>query len=54
MSKRTATEVKHDLLTQLPVQYHVLVEELDAHRRYAWSRYFRTKEQLDALKAKKG
>lgn len=54
MTKRTAGEVKHDLLAKIPVSLHPLVEEFDKHRRYAWSRYFQVMKRLDSLKAKKG
>lgn len=54
MTKRSAAEVKTELLSQIPVSLHPLVEEFDKYRRYAWSQYFRTQKQLDSLKAKKG
>lgn len=54
MSKRSAEEVRKELVSKIPVSLHPLVEEFDKHRRYAWSRYFQVMKQLDALKAKKG
>jgi hypothetical protein len=43
---RSAKDIKKELLEQTPAAAHPLVEELDAARRFAWSRYFRLEEKL--------
>lgn len=52
MKKKSAKEVKQELLQVLPVDKQHLAEEFARHRWYAWSQYFRVVEELEAEKQK--
>jgi len=43
---RSAKDIKKELLEQTSISVHPLIEELDAARRFAWSRYFRLEEKM--------